>query len=134
MFNWLYKRIARGIMQNIDSKTMFQEILTSENLDSLIEKGLDMTLEKINSEDFLKGITPLMDSLYERYKAKAFSSIGGAMSGVSRQPQEVNPLALLGKGGKINWLGAIQMFMNRNQVKPQESAINQPSSESHNPY
>lgn len=118
----MYRRIAAGIMRNIDFKTVFSD----EILDSLIEKGLNSAIDMFSSEDFQKVIIPYLDGLYERYKNKAFNAIGGAMKGVNAEVAQANPLQILGKGGKINWMTLIQMYISRGQHQP----YNQPQNTS----
>ena len=81
-------------------------------LDSLSDKVLNRALDVIQSKEFQEQMLPVADQLFERYKAKVFNSIGGSMKGANYSMQGgFNPLDLVGKGGKPNWLGLLGMVI-----------------------
>lgn len=73
MFDWLYRKMAEGIIHNLD-------------LSSII-------LEATKSEDVQKQILAMTDQLYERYKAKTLGAIGGTLKGTITEESNMNQLS-----------------------------------------
>ena len=113
----MYKRVAAGIMRNLDVEKQFEAFLTPERLGDLVEKTL-------NDPEMQKMFFAFTDDLYDRYTAKITSSIGGSMKGVNATLENQNPLGFLSKGGKMNWMQIIMGIMLRGKTEGQEGSQN----------
>lgn len=82
-------------------------------------------LDFVQSKEFQEQLVPVTDALFERYKLKLFSSLGGSMKGVNAEVGGggFNPLDLMGKGGKPNWLGLIASFMGGQKKNESSSSL-----------
>lgn len=90
VFGWLYKRIADGVIQNIDVK--------------------DTILKMMGDEEFQKQLLSLSDGLYERYKIKVMNTIGGWQKGVNNDGGLELP-EILDKKGHIQLKGLLPIAM-----------------------
>lgn len=78
MFDWVYRRIASGIMSNIDLNVVLQRIHEDEELQ--------------------KNILAFSDQLFERYKQKALGTLGGLQKGMNYAQDDAMPQILDSKG------------------------------------
>lgn len=79
VLNFIYKHIAREIIENIDIKELFLKLLSDE--------------------DCQKQILAMTDQLYERYKQKTLGSLGGLQKGMNYATAPELPSIFNAKGG-----------------------------------
>lgn len=131
MFEWLYRRIADGIIRNLDiskldfSKTDFSKVQSPEfDLKSMFNKLVD-------DSEVQKTITEMGDALFERYKVKVLGTIGGLQKGINAMGGDVIP-DVFDKQGHINLKKGLSWFLS-NMASGQSQ--NQPqTSNTKNPY
>ena len=118
MFRWAYKRIAKGIMDQIDYPAIIKGF----------KDNVDLTVI-LNDEETQKTILDFTDALFERYKLKVLGGIGGSLKGTVDVPNEGGMLSALPIPAKYKKLlnnPFIQMIIGG-------IGKNQPQSESHLP-
>lgn len=75
MWKWLIKRII-----NEDNVEYFINLAKPY----LGDIARDMAVEILEDENIIRGVVELGDGLYERYRGKIFSTLGGVQSGINR--------------------------------------------------
>lgn len=94
MFDWLYRRIARGVIANI----------STDDLKPIIQGFL-------SDEEVQKGLFQFTDAFYDRYRNKVMGTLGGLQKGVNYAVEGANPLSsIIDSRGHISLKGIIPML------------------------
>lgn len=99
MFAWLYKRFARGFIENIDISKVI------ENVDKH-----KIFVDFINDEKNQEVIDAFCDDLYQRYMAKVMMTLTKSAQVVGGLRDESMP-QIFNRKGELNLKGLIPMFL-----------------------
>lgn len=82
----------------------------------------NLVIDSLNDEEFQKQIIAFTDDLYERYKAKVFSTIGGMQKGANSSGEDVFP-EIIDKKGHIRLSGLLPMLLGGQRGNKPQSAL-----------
>lgn len=82
----------------------------------------DLVIESLNDEEFQKQIIGFTDDLYERYRAKVFSTLGGLQKGAN-SIGEIGIPNVIDKKGHLNLSALLPMLLGGSRTNQPQSKL-----------